>query len=353
MAECPFCGELLGPNDFLPGKGAVCPRCGNRVAAPTFARPAAPPTPSPAVTAHPSPAAKRSKPAKARAPVVQAPVEEDDEQSEAPSRTPFLTRLRNLRAGTVAALLVGSVALCLASIPPLSFLTKPLSALGLLLGLGAGVAPALWKRRNPIFPIAVSALSLFLLLFVGSWPQPPEPPPPVVAVPFRLAGMVAHQPIEDGEWVDAGTNAVQMKELRVRVLGVRVGGVELEAKGKKSVTADRYLTIRLVASFEGVVFEHLPYEPWADSAEGPSKNPPTLTDNQEHAYVQKTFAAGRKVAGRGDNKFLTPGRQVNEVLIFPVPSAKVEYLRLSLPAAAFGARGEFRFKISRSMIEGS
>src|SRR5947209_6250910 len=30
-SECPFCGELLGVNDFLPGIGALCPRCRQRV----------------------------------------------------------------------------------------------------------------------------------------------------------------------------------------------------------------------------------------------------------------------------------------------------------------------------------
>jgi hypothetical protein len=41
---------------------------------------------------------------------------------------------------------------------------------------------------------------------------------------------------------------------------------------------------------------------------------------------------------------------VEEVLLYPVAAAKAEYLRLELPASAFGEAGEFRFQIPRSMI---
>src|SRR5438874_4500931 len=361
MAECPFCGELLGPNDFLPGKGAVCPRCGNRIAAlamarspgPATAPPAQPrPASSPVTASRPaSSPVKRSKPAQAPAPVAQ-PVADESEDEPEPG-TSFLARLRHVDAGTLLALFVGSAALLLASIPPASFLTKPLSILGLLLGVLASLVPALVRGKNLILPVSVSTLSLFTLLFVGSWPKPGDPPPPpLLAVPLRQAGMVAHQPVGDGEWVDASANAVQMNDLRVRVLGVRSGNVELESQGKQTFSTEKYLAIRLAVSLEGIVFQQIPYAPWADAANAPSKHSPILTDNLERPYPQKTFA-GRKIVGRADRNFLTPGRLVNEVLIFPVPPAKVEYLRLKLPASAFGGAGEFRFQIPRSMVEAS
>ncbi len=55
--------------------------------------------------------------------------------------------------------------------------------------------------------------------------------------------------------------------------------------------------------------------------------------------------------GRADVDLLNPGHQVKEVLVFPVPPADVEYLRLTLPASAFGLSGEFRFQVSRGMIQ--
>jgi hypothetical protein len=165
--------------------------------------------------------------------------------------------------------------------------------------------------------------------------------------------MVANQPVGEEDWVDASVHAVQRKDLRVQVLSVRVGAVELRSGGNKTLSPGRHLAIRLRVSYHGIDFQPLPYEPWSDRAVSPSKHPPTLTDNRERSYPQKTFDRAWTVAGRADRGALTPGRGLNEVLIFPAPGADVEYLRLALPAAAFGAAGEFRFQIPRSMLASS
>ena len=257
-----------------------------------------------------------------------------------------------LRAGcTLAAFCFGSVALLLASIPLASILTKPLSAAGLVLGLLAGAAAARQKPLSLTCPLAVSALCLTVLLFAGSWPALHSPPQsPAVAIPFRQGGMVANQPIGEDDWVDASVNSVQRNDLRVQILSVRVGAVELRSGGHKAFSPDRYLAIRLRVSYHGIDFQQLPYEPWSDRAGSPSKHPPTLIDDRERTYPQKAFDRAWTLAGRADRGALTPGRGINEVLIFAAPGADVEYLRLALPAAAFGAAGEFRFQIPRSML---
>jgi hypothetical protein len=262
-----------------------------------------------------------------------------------------LGRLGQVDLGTVAAFLVGSVALILASIPSASYLTRPLAGLGLSLGLLGGVAPTLWKRANPMFPLAASALCLVVLLVAGGRPRPPAAAPRFVAYSLRDGGMAAHRPLTAGDWVDASTEGVRMGEVKARVVGVRVGGVELDQEGKKLVTPEKHLVIRLQMSLETVLFRQVPYDPWADVPGTPSKHPPTLTDNGEREYPQKTFAPGQRVRGRRDLDALTPGHLVDEVLVFPVPPVNVEYLRLTLPAVAFGETGEFHFQIPRSLIE--
>jgi hypothetical protein len=275
-----------------------------------------------------------------------------EEEDEAGSWLSPAAWVRQLNGGTLAALVAGSAAIFLASVPFLCVLSKPLSLLGLLLGVLAGAVPALWKRANLVPPGAVSALSLLALLFVGSWPQAYAPRPPLVAAPLRQAGMVAHQPIQDDDWVDAAANAVRRDDLRVQVLGARVGGVETESRGRKAVSSEKYLVIRVRVSYEGIVFRQVPYEPWVDLPGSPSNHPAVLVDDLDQAYPQKTFDADRKVVGRGGRDYLTPGRQVNEVLVFPVPVSRTQYVRLKLPASAFGGAGEFRFQIPRSMIGG-
>src|SRR5436853_356464 len=80
---------------------------------------------------------------------------------------------------------IGSVGLLLASIPPAAFLSKPVSGLGLAVGLLASVVPALVRQTELRFPLAMSGLCLLTLLLAGDWPhEPPPPPPPVVAFPL-------------------------------------------------------------------------------------------------------------------------------------------------------------------------
>jgi hypothetical protein len=320
MIACPVCNAQLGPGDFHHAdQSALCPGCGHRVTAPTTARRPAP-----------------------------LPVEEPDD---AGPEGFLAARLRHLHPVTVAALVTVSAAVFVASVPVLDVLAKPLSAVGLLLGALA-VPVSVWRgRANFLVPAAVSAGGLLALLFLGRWPQAPAPPPPpLVAAPLRPGGMATPQPIQEDDWTDARASAVRRNDLRVQIVSARLGSVEVEYKGNKVVSPDRYLVIRVQVSYEGVVFQQVPYEPWVDLANAPSPHQPTLVDNRERVYPQKAFDADRRVVGRGGRSYLTPGRQVNEVLVFPVPAAGVEYLRLKLPASAFGGEGDFRFQIPRAMI---
>src|SRR5438270_399873 len=118
-----------------------------------------------------------------RPPSHAAPPDEDDPDDTAS----FLGRLRQLDVTTATALCCGSVALFVASVPSVSFLTKPLSALGLLLGLlGVLLNARRHKGLNLTLAGAGSALCLFVVLFVGVWPFPgdPGPLPAAMAIAF-------------------------------------------------------------------------------------------------------------------------------------------------------------------------
>lgn len=264
----------------------------------------------------------------------------------------LLDRLRALDFGSALAFLCFSLALLFTSFYALESFIKPIAALGLLAGLLGGTLPALWRRRNAVLPFIMSILCLLVLLFVGSWPSFSTPPPALVMIPLKGNGMAANQPFGADDWVDASANALRCGDLRVDVISVGIGPVELRGNSSASLSSVRFLTIRLRVSYEGIVARQTPYEPWSDRAGAPSKHAPTLTDNQGQTYAQKTFDAGRKVAGRVDVDNLNPGHQVRDVLVYPLPASGAEPLRLMLPASAFGQSGAFRFHIPRSMIGG-
>lgn len=263
----------------------------------------------------------------------------------------LLDRLRALDVGSALALLCFSVSLLFISFYQLEPFIKPVAALGLLAGLFVGTLPALWRGRNAVLPAFLSILCLLVLLFAGSWPSFSTPPPALVRIPLKQDGMAAHQPVGEDDWVDASANALKRGDVRVEIVSASLGPVGLKGN-PSSTTSERYLTIRLRVSDEGIVFQQTPYLPWSDRAEVLSKHPPTLTDDQGRTYTQKTFNSGSKVAGRGEADTLIPGRQLREVLVYPLPASGVEQLRLMLPASAFGLTGAYRFQIPRSMIGG-
>jgi hypothetical protein len=273
------------------------------------------------------------------------------EAEEAPAT--FASRLRKLDGGSVAAFLCGSVGLLLASLPPLNLVTKPLSGLGLLIGLGTSVWPA-WKQEKPLgLPIAICGLCLFTLLFMGKVPSVHTPAAPLsVAVLLKPPpkAMAVHLPVHHDEWVDASTHAMQTRDLRVQIASVQFAQIKLKDGKREFLSPQKCLAIQLLIGYHGAAVQRLDYEPWADIADAPSKNPPVLTDASSRTYPQMKFEAATRVAGRGEHLFLTTGRQVRETLIFAVPGTPTEDLRLRLPAAAFGLEGEFRFRIPRAMM---
>jgi hypothetical protein len=205
--------------------------------------------------------------------------------------------------------------------------------------------------------VAVATFVVVMLVVVwlvkASWQRWNAPPPAEGYVfALRQGGMVAPRPVEKDEWVDASANAVQIADFRVRVDSVRVGPVDLLLRSMKTRSTEKFLIIRLIVHDEGVVAREIHYEPWADLPDAPSKHAPQLSDSQSRTYAQKTFDPLAKVAGRAyDDRPVPGGRPLVEVLVFPATPADIEYLRLSLPAAAFGGAGEFRFQIPGTMID--
>jgi hypothetical protein len=347
MAKCPFCDNLLNAKEMLASGGASCPRCGSPL--PASLLPVIRPGPATAVRKQPVPAAatdlgrvRSAAGADANTlPMPSVPANDSEPMSHAGP-------LRSLDLGAAMAFVLGSVALLIASIPPVSFLTKPLAILGLVLGLGSLIAAAVKRDGRIVWPLAASALCLTMMLFVGSWPDlRGTEAPKLLAVPFRKAGMVANQPIKDDDWVDASVNAVRRDDVRVQVLSARIGPVDLQSKSK---LAGPFLVITLQASYDGVIFREVPYDPWTDRGPSRSKHPALLSDNMNRTFEPKAFDAAVKIAGRRDKDALTPGHQVKEILIYAPPPTGVDYLRLELPAAAFGGTGAFKFQIPRGMF---
>jgi hypothetical protein len=344
MAACQYCQTGSAVKDLLPGEETTCFWCGKRMVGEAPA--------APLVTAPKSESKTATVAAKAddRRTIPLAGPREPNSVPEAESSDP--SRLGEAKLAT--AFLCGALALCFASFPAVSWLTKPLSGVGLAVGIFGCWLPARKQGNDLWLPSAIVGLSAVVLVFVGTWATPtPAAPEPLVALSLN-PDENARQPLDDGQWTDASSHAVSLHDLRVQVVSARIENVLLDKQGSQLLSPDKYLVIRLRASFEGVVFKQFPYERWADAPTVPSKHPPTLVDDEDHPYTQAEFGPDLHIAASGaPAAYVIYGRPISETLVFPAPSNSVESWQLTLPAGAFGLAGEFKFRIPRSMVESS
>jgi hypothetical protein len=271
--------------------------------------------------------------------------EEEAGAASAASRPPLL--------GVAACLLVAG-GLLAASFPAGATLTRPLAALGLLVGTVGAFAAAGAKPARLVLPVGGAIASGALLLAASLSPGLLGPryeasrqksdydPEAVRVVPLKLDRRAGALEI-DG-FADASRAAVQQGGVRVRVAGASVGPVQL-VDAKKRFTKQPLLAIVVQVQHLGEG-PTVPFVHWGLAA-GRAVPPATAT------------AGGRKLGlpdlgtdlpvGVSHGQELFPGRAVDDLLVFEAPSGP-EPVRLELPAEAWGGRGSFRFHIPASMI---
>ncbi len=257
MADCQFCKDNSAAKDLLPGEETTCFWCGRRITG----RDKTAPAPDKVSKSAPVPTKGFDKPKKTPLPE-HPPIEDgfddddipdeelvdefDDEEDEVappamgpgtarqlvppkftgPARlrpsepedddpleedTSLLGRLRKLDTPTASAFFCGTVALLFASVPGMSLLTKPLSAVGLVVAVFGSLLPARSRRADVRFPSFVTGLCILVFLFAGSWPRgSTPPPPPLVSVP-RDKSTSAAQVLDEGAWVDAASGSILLQ----------------------------------------------------------------------------------------------------------------------------------------------
>ena len=179
-------------------------------------------------------------------------------------------------------------------------------------------------------------------------PEIPSYVPKVIPFPCRKSFRLV--PNGSPDWTDAATSALVQGEVAVCIASATIEPLELSDKAaQKSLPKDN-LVIRLQVVLIGTT-RKVDFEGWGNSNFGDTRKKPTLKDNSNHAYSLRTFGAGTKVTGHERSKGLYPKLYADDELIFETPALNAEYLRLELPATAFGEMGTLRFQIPKSMVE--
>lgn len=258
----------------------------------------------------------------------------------------------------VAAFLLGSLAVLLGSLPLVDVVSKTFSALGLILGVVACVLPSAKEKKYGIgFPIGAAAISLLALLFAGPWPGKGKstaketglPDPTRITQVADDQGMSAPRVVNPDEWVDPERGGLQQNDVRVVIKSVTLEPLVFQDDPKPKIPPkEKLLLIKLQVSYVGAL-RKVDFTGWDRPAEVRG-TAPFLADDQGRPIKSPAIDPRRKVVGQAEPTSLTPGRAVEDLLVFAAPPAGTDVLYLELPASAFGGTGAFHFAIPKEMI---
>ncbi len=217
-----------------------------------------------------------------------------------------------------------------------------LALFGLIVADKRRLWPAVAVGTNLLILVLVAAVPSWLGL--GSWvPQRNDLGDGPRLVPFD--GKPAYQ--IDDTWVDAGRGGWQRDDVRVTIASSWVGKVALIGPKKvQKTSADPYLIVNLnVRNFGGG--KVIEYRSW-NSAPPEGAPPVRLVDSTGRELKFARFEEGWQLRDRpAISPQLFPTQGSDDLLVFEPPAPGATYVRLELPAWAFGEPGEpVRFQIA-------
>ena len=191
-----------------------------------------------------------------------------------------------------------------------------------------------------------------MLLGGGSQaPDPDEPTEPTGSgnVSTRALTAPTAEAVDDG-WQDASTQTpIRRGDIEVTLRSASIGIPRLvRPTGRGAKPKQDFLIIRVGLRNTNRDLK-LEYKSW--SLRGPLGSTTTLKDNLGNPYFLKSFT-GATPEGQLQEESIYPNDSIEDVLVFqePIVNPRVTYLRLTLPAMAFGERGLLKFEIPKTML---
>ncbi len=156
----------------------------------------------------------------------------------------------------------------------------------------------------------------------------------------KSGGASAEQSAEESEWTDASAGPARAGDVAVKVVDAVLVRSSVDASEENSSTGGRLLIVLEIQNTGDR--RKLDFLGWA-------RRGVRLSDNFDNTY--RPLPVGSAMSpGQGRPRSIYPGRAARETLVFEPPIRKAEYLRLELPASAFGQSGMTRLKIPATMI---
>ncbi len=151
----------------------------------------------------------------------------------------------------------------------------------------------------------------------------------------------------DGKWSDASKSPIKRGDVQVKVISAEVGRPKMVRSSGRAARPKSEALVILLELCNTNATKKLAYTSWSDRNLGV-----TLKDNFGNPYTQKTKKVfrGALVEGQSSSGSIYPGKSIVDVVIFEPPIDKAKFLRLELPATAFGGSGMLSFQIPITMV---
>ncbi len=340
-AECPFCRlRIQKVPERRAGASLECPRCGN-----------------PFTLAEIMPAPRGTLggvAATVAAPAVVCPGVATAVEIETPASA-FAPPVRARRPANYFGLLaffLASLACLSLSVPEAGGFAVPLAGLALALSGVALLAPV--RARGVVagglgLVVGTCVLGVAVYrsgVFTREADDPLGPPGAQAVVHLHDQGVQNYVGRKEDDWVDAGRDAAQVDDVRVRVVGVAVETLAPAERSARRPPAERRLVVRLRVSNAGGD-RLVPYAGWGTMADAG----PTIRDETGRVYPARPHT-GRESGKPVTRAELPPEKWVDDVVVFDAPGARTGALQLELPGRAVAVEGPLRFLIPRAMIRG-
>jgi len=145
------------------------------------------------------------------------------------------------------------------------------------------------------------------------------------------------------------TNGQTLGHVRVSIKKVSVGKVPLKAADGSVTYSDESRLMIAVRIENGSDKKQSGYNTWVPDLDA-AKTVAMLTNDLGNELKRITFGFGNNVQGRTVLDTLTPGKAIGDLLVFEAPAANVRALKLVLPGANCGVKGNFEFDIDATTI---
>ncbi len=362
VAKCPFCPGTQRLKDSALAASVLCPSCKSYyTAVPHHSRGPAKTTISRAEQfsrIHPQQVVAKSPPAAEMSTVAQVAASESSAPEEIDSPE---TRSETIPLLPSASLLCGSTALVSASLSGLQFATLPLAITGLVL---AGIGSCCERRGKALVRLAPAfggALSLSVLVVALFWPgilgvtfahwreQASVLDNRLKFIPAQGTAANAVGASSEEEGVDVSLGAARKGDVQIGVNSSGTGLYKFRSSKGKRESQEHYLQITIrISNVGGTRALH-----FAGCGQVSSPDESTLPQLRDHLGRTCPFLNSRRkeeLPRQLERAVIVPGKFVELPLFFEQPRGKIEYLRLDIPAEAWGDHGKIHLRIPATLL---